>query len=357
MSMNSDQNIYELLTELVELDGSDLHLLVGAPATFRRNRKLIFAKNSAPLNPEQVKNLIAPTLTKEQAEYIAVNRELDISFELNDRSRFRINIYHQRGNLAAAFRLIPNKIKTIDELELPKALHDLINFPQGLVLLTGPTGEGKSTTLAALVDEINHTKPVHILTIEDPIEYVFEPDKAIISQRELNSDTLSWPMALRSALREDPDVVLVGEMRDFETIAATLTIAETGHLVFATLHTTTAAETINRIIDVFPSEQQGQVRQQLAAAVMAVVSQRLLPTSVGGMVPAVELMVTNPAIRNLIRENKPYQIDSVIQTSSESGMLLFEKHMVSLVEQGKITPQVAYENAFRPEEIKRLLHR
>ena len=349
-------SIYELLAELIEIDGSDLHLLVNTPPVFRKDRTLVPSKDTEPLTVERANELITSILTKEQADYIRLNRELDFSLELKDQTRLRANVYFQRGSLAAAFRLIPKKIKTLEELVLPPVLHQLIDYPQGLVLLTGPTGEGKSTTLAALVDEINHLQPVHILTIEDPIEYVFEPEKAIISQREVNSDTLSWSMALRSALREDPDIVLVGEMRDFETIAAALTVAETGHLVFATLHTNTAAETINRIIDVFPSDQQGQVRQQLASSIVAVVSQRLIPATTGGVIPAVELMFANSAVRNLIRENKPYQIDSIIQTSSEAGMVFFEKYLMSLIEQGKITPETARENAFRPEEIKRLLH-
>jgi len=348
-------NIYDLLNHLVEIEGSDLHLLTDSPVTYRLHRILFPVPNSPKLTGEQISQLILPILTQSQADYLKTSRELDFGMQLTDGNRFRVNVYYQKGEMAGAFRLIPNKIKTIEQLGLPPVLHEFVKYPQGLVLLTGPTGEGKSTTLAALINEINLQKAVHILTIEDPVEFVFKPAKAVVSQREVNSDTLSWTNALRSALREDPDVVLVGEMRDFETIAAALTVAETGHLVFATLHTNTAPESINRIIDVFPAAQQGQIRQQLASSIMAVVSQRLLPASAGGVVPATEVMIANSAIRNLIRENKPYQIDSIIQTSSETGMLMFEKDLVSLVEQGKISVEMAKNSAFRPEEIDRLL--
>jgi len=348
-------NIYDLLNHLVEIEGSDLHLLTDSPVTYRLHRILFPVPNSPKLTGEQISQLILPILTQSQADYLKTSRELDFGMQLTDGNRFRVNVYYQKGEMAGAFRLIPNKIKTIEQLGLPPVLHEFVKYPQGLVLLTGPTGEGKSTTLAALINEINLQKAVHILTIEDPVEFVFKPAKAVVSQREVNSDTLSWTNALRSALREDPDVVLVGEMRDFETIAAALTVAETGHLVFATLHTNTAPESINRIIDVFPAAQQGQIRQQLASSIMAVVSQRLLPASAGGVVPATEVMIANSAIRNLIRENKPYQIDSIIQTSSEAGMLMFEKDLVSLVEQGKISVEMAKNSAFRPEEIDRLL--
>lgn len=348
-------NIHELLNHLIEIEGSDLHLLADCPVTYRLHRALFSPPDSQDLTGEQVSQLITPILTKEQIEYLDINRELDFSFQSHDRNRFRVNVYYQKGYLAGAFRLIPNKIKTLEELGLPPILHDFVKYPQGLVLLTGPTGEGKSTTLASLIDEINHQRAAHILTIEDPIEFVFESDKSIVSQREINSDTLSWSNALRSALREDPDVVLVGEMRDFETIAAALTVAETGHLVFATLHTNTAPESVNRIIDVFPAAQQGQIRQQLASSIMAVVSQRLLPGKSGGVVPGTEVMIANSAVRNLIRENKPYQIDSIIQTGSEAGMLMFENNLASLVHQGKISAEVARQSAFRPDEIKRLL--
>jgi twitching motility protein PilT len=252
--------------------------------------------------------------------------------------------------------LIPNKIRTIDELNLPPIFHEFTQYKQGLVLVTGPTGEGKSTTLAALIDEINANRSEHILTIEDPVEFVYQPKQSIISQREIHHDTMGWDIALKSALREDPNVVLVGEMRDFETIAAAITVAETGHLVFATLHTATAAQTIDRIIDVFPSHQQDQIRQQLASTVRAVVSQRLIPVLKGGRVAAIELMIANSAVKNLIREGKTFQIDNVIQTASAEGMMLVETSLVKLVQQGQISEQVARQYAFRYDEFDRLLH-
>ena len=307
------------------------------------------------LTPDQNKELIFSILTQEQQDYVKVNKELDFGFQHQEKARFRVNVYHASGALALAARLIPEKIKTIEELDLLPILHDFTLYPQGLVLLTGPTGEGKSTTLAALIDEINHNRAEHILTIEDPIEFIYQPDKSIISQREVNQDTHGWDIALRSALREDPDVVLIGEMRDHETIASAITIAETGHLVFATLHTNTASESIDRMIDVFPAAQQPQIRQQLAGVIKAIASQRLLPKKGGGRVVALEVMIANAAVRNLIRESKAFQIESIIQTSSEQGMFLFEKHLFMLVQQGKITAETARNRAFRPDEIERML--
>jgi twitching motility protein PilT len=250
--------------------------------------------------------------------------------------------------------LIPTKVKSIEELQLPPIFHDLTEYRQGLVLLTGPTGEGKSTSLAAMIEEINLKRTDHILTIEDPIEFIYEPKKSFITQRELRQDTNSWDIALRSALREDPDVVLVGEMRDYETIAAALTVAETGHLVFATLHTNSAAQTVDRIIDVFPAHQQQQVRQQLAACLKAIVSQRLVPRSSGGRFAATEIMIATPAVRNLIREAKTHQIDNVIQTSTDAGMMMMENSLMQWVQKGIISMQRAREFAVRPDEFDRL---
>lgn len=352
--MSNSVHISDLLQKVVDLQGSDLHLVCGNPAIIRVDGELRRV-DMPPISPEQNQQLIFSILTQDQQDYVKVNKEVDFGYQFKERSRFRINVYHASGSLALAARLIPEKIKTIEELELLPILHDFTLIPQGLVLLTGPTGEGKSTTLAALIDEINQKRAEHILTIEDPIEFIYQPAKSVISQREVNQDTHGWDIALRSALREDPDVVLIGEMRDHETIASAITIAETGHLVFATLHTNTASESLDRMIDVFPAAQQPQIRQQLAGVIKAVVSQRLLPRKGGGRVAALEVMVANPAIRNLIRENKAFQIESIIQTSSESGMLLFEKHLFSLVQQGKITADTARNRAFRPEEIDRML--
>lgn len=354
-SLPSTFTMPQLMEILVQRNGSDLHLLVGSPPHVRVNGKLAALENSAPLTPEMAQQLIGSLMTEEQAEYVRNNKELDFGYQYAGAARFRVNVYHEKGNIAAALRLIPMTIRTIDELGLPPIFHQLAQFSQGLVLITGPTGEGKSTTLAAVIDEINRNRSEHIITIEDPVEFVYGKAQSIISQREINRDTHSWDMALRSALREDPDVVLIGEMRDFETIASAITIAETGHLVFATLHTATAAQTIDRIIDVFPAHQQSQVRMQLAATLQLVASQRLLPRIPDGRQAVFELLIANPAVRNLIRENKTHQIDNVIQTSAEEGMMLFENHLVRLIQQGVISREEATRSAFRPAELARML--
>lgn len=348
-------NIHDMLQMLVERQGSDIHIITGQPPTLRVDGELWPIEGAPVLNRDQAEALIVPLLSQEQKDYVTVNKEIDFGYQFQDKGRFRVNVYYQRGDMAAALRLIPAKIKTVDELQLPPVFHTFTQYKQGLVLITGPTGEGKSTTLAALIDEINTMRADHILTIEDPIEFVYQPKKSIISQRELNQDTHGWDIALRSALREDPDVVLVGEMRDYETIASAITVAETGHLVFATLHTATAAQTVDRIIDVFPAHQQGQIRQQLAATLMVVASQRLIPMAQGGRTAAFEIMIANSAVRNLIREGKTYQIDNVIQTSAESGMMLIETNLMQLVQRGAISVEKAREYAFRPEELDRLI--
>lgn len=350
-------NIHDILNQLVELEGSDIHIVAGSPPMLRVHGELKAVEGAPVLTSKQTEALIFPIMTQEQKDYVTVNKELDYGYTFQDKGRFRVNVYHAQGSLGAALRLIPKNIKSVEDLQLPPILNEFSNYKQGLVLLTGPTGEGKSTTLAAIIDLINSTRADHIVTVEDPIEFVYTPKKSIISQRELNHDTNSWEIALRSVLREDPDVVLIGEMRDYETIASALTISETGHLVFATLHTSTAAETIDRIVDVFPAHQQGQVRQQLAATVKVVASQRLLPAVGGGRIAALEIMIANPAIRNLIREGKTHQIDTVIQTQTATGMMLFEGHLLQLVQRNAITPEVALAHSFRPTEMHRLLGR
>jgi twitching motility protein PilT len=343
-----------LLQLTFDRNASDLHLTVGYPPIIRVDGKLVPVGVDV-LDNETVKKLIYDTMTVEQRELLEVNKEVDYAHSFKNLARFRVNAYTERGNLSAAFRLIPSRIRTIEELNLPKRLHDFVKLEQGLIIVTGPTGHGKSTTLAAMIQEINETQARNIVTIEDPIEYIFPPAKSLISQRELHQDTHSWEVALRSVLREDPDVVMVGEMRDYETIAATITVAETGHLVFATLHTNSASQAIDRIIDVFPPHQQEQIRIQLANVIEGVISQRLVPTIGGGRRAAVELMITTPAIRNLIREQKTYQIDNVIATSYDLGMQTMERSLVSLVREGKITEETAKRYSLRPEELLRLL--
>lgn len=347
-------NIHDMLQMLIDRNGSDLHIVVGSPPMLRVDGALIAVEGAPILKKEHAELLVFPIMTQEQKDYVTVNKEVDFAYQFKDAGRFRVNVYHQQNVVSAALRLIPSKIKTIDELQLPPIIHNLTQYKQGLVLLTGSTGEGKSTTLAAMIEEINLTRAEHILTIEDPVEFVHLPQKSIISQRELHQDTHGWEIALRSALREDPDVVLVGEMRDYETISAAITVAETGHLVFATLHTNNAAQTVDRIIDVFPEHQQAQVCQQLSVSIQAVVSQRLVPMNGGGRVAATEVMIATPAIRNLIREGKTFQIDNVIQTSAETGMMLMEASLAEWVQRGALSWDRAREYALRPDEFDRI---
>jgi len=349
--------IKELLELTVEKTASDLHLVVGVPPMLRIDGVLTPVPNEAVLTPERVGVLLENAMTADQLERLSVNKEVDFSLSFSERARFRVNAYTQKRTPAAAFRTIPLTIPAIDELGLPPIMHSFTTLQQGFILVTGPTGHGKSTSLAAMLEEINLNRKTHIVTIEDPIEFVFNAKQSIISQREMNMDTHSWSIALRSALREDPDVVLVGEMRDYETIAAALTVAETGHLVFATLHTNSAAQTVDRVVDVFPEEQQDQVKLQLSNVLQAVVSQRLVPAISGGRVVSHEIMLASTAIRTAIREGKTHQIDSIIQTSSEVGMNTLEASLADLVLTGKITMETAKTYAIRPEQLTRLVHR
>ena len=350
-------SIKDLLAVALKRKASDLHLVEGTPPTLRINGYLVPILNQPVLTDQEVKELIFSLVNEEQKEILLVNKEIDFSFAFGQEARFRVNAYHQKGMLSAALRLIPRQIPKIDELGLPKICHDFAKLRQGLILMAGPTGHGKSTTLAAIIDEINQSRAVHVITIEDPIEYFFTSKKAIVSQREMKSDTHSWQIALRSCLREDPDVVMIGEMRDFETIASALTVAETGHLVFATLHTNSAAQTVDRIVDVFPENQQGQVRIQLSASLEAVLSERLLPALAGGRVPAMEILVSTPAVKTAIRDGKTHLIDNIIQTSVELGMKSLEMDLSHLVKKGKISLEVAKSFALRPEELIRLMGR
>lgn len=347
--------IQDLLKLTIEKNASDLHIIPGYYPTIRVNGELIQLKILSIIAGELSSQMLLSILTSEQKENLIVNRELDFGYNFES-YRFRINIYFTKGVMAASFRLISQKIKTIEELNLPPLFHQFIDLKQGFVLVTGPTGEGKSTTLAAIINEINLKYPKHILTIEDPIEFIYPAAKSIVSQREIGQDTHTWTISLKSALREDPDVVLVGEMRDYETIAAALTIAETGHLVFSTVHTNSAAQTIDRIIDVFPPYQQNQVRMQLSSVLKAVISQRLVPNiDNSGRTAACEILLNNQAVASIIRDGKTHLIDNVIQTSAHEGMRLLEKSLYELYTGGKISKETALSYAIRPNEIKKLI--
>ena len=352
--------INELLDVTIKNNASDLHLMPGTFPAIRIDGTLRYLSNYPLLSAQEVELMIFSILKPEQKELLTNNKEIDFSFGFGggtygDMGRFRTNLYYQRGVLSAAFRFLQPTIRTIEELHMPKICHSFAELKQGFILVTGPTGQGKSTTLASIINEINLNKPMHILTIEDPIEYVYPAGKSIISQREMDLDTHSWTMALRSALREDPDVVLVGEMRDPETIAAAMTIAETGHLVFSTLHTNSASQTIDRIIDSFPSGQQSQIRTQLASTLKGVVSQRLIPQLNGGRIPAVEVLIGTAAIASNIRDGKTHLIDSIIQTSQDYGMIPLESSLSSLVLSGTISLETAKSYALRPEELLRMV--
>jgi len=348
-------DIKAFLQLVVDREASDLHLLSGIPPYLRIEGHLSPIPNESQLTPDAIDKFAKELMSSEQLERLMVNKEIDFGLAFSQDARFRVNAYTQKGTLAIALRRIPLKIPKIDELGLPKILHTFTGLRQGLVLITGPTGHGKSTTLASMINEINEMRSEHIVTIEDPIEFVFKPISSIISQREMGFDTHSWQIALRSVLREDPDVVLVGEMRDFETIASALTVAETGHLVFATLHTNSAAQTIDRIVDVFPDEQQEQVRLQLSNVIEAVFSMRLVPSVTGKRVVAYEIMLGTSAVKTSIREGKTHQIDNIIQTSTEVGMNTLEMSMANLVKVGKLDLKTAQNFSLRPEELNRLV--
>ena len=356
--MNTERNIptlQQLLRVMIEKGASDLHITTGSPPQLRIDGSLVPLK-LPPLMPPDTKNLCYSILTEEQKTKFEKSNELDLSFGVKGLSRFRANIFMQRGAVAAAFRAIPFKIMSFEELGLPPVVQELARKPRGLVLVCGPTGCGKSTTLASIIDKINSEKRIHIITVEDPIEYLHPNKLAVVNQREVGSDTFSFKDALKYVLRQDPDVVLIGEMRDLETIEAALTISETGHLVFATLHTNTAVQTINRIIDVFPPHQQSQVRAQLSFVLEGVIVQNLLPRADGpGRVLACEVMVPNPAIRSLIREDKVHQIYSQMQIGQEKyQMLTFNQSLFNLAMRGLITREEALERSPDPEELRNM---
>lgn len=355
MAATHQVRIETLLEEVIKKKASDLHLQVGLPPMLRVDGALIAVVGAPVLNEEMVESLVFAILDDEQKQILLKDKEFDFSFAFGDLGRFRVNAFHERGNLAAALRLIPNEILTSDQLGLPQAVEKFADYPRGLVLVTGPTGSGKSTTLAALVHKINAEKAVHIVTIEDPIEFTHKSMKSVIVQREVHYDTYSFSAALRSSLRQDPDVVLLGEMRDLETISSAITIAETGHLVFATLHTNGAAQSIDRMIDVFPPHQQPQIRAQLSNILMGICSQRLVPAIGGGRIVAAEILVATPAVRNIIREGKTHQLEAVIQTGAEFGMQSMDKTLVSLIHSGTITYDEARNVAVDIDELDRLM--
>ncbi len=345
-----------VLKRMVEVRASDVHLSPGVPPALRVRGRITPLDDHPALTPQDTREIVYSILNDSQRKRFENELQLDFAYAIPNVARYRVNCFFQRGAISAAFRLIPTEILSLDSLGLPNVLEEFCRKPRGFVLMTGPTGSGKSTSLASMVDLINGEREEHILTIEDPIEFLHTHKKCIVNQREVGADAIDFSSALKSALREDPDVILVGEMRDLETISTALTAAETGHLVFATLHTQSTAQTVDRIIDVFPPHQQQQVRMQLSIALQGIVTQQLLPTADGsGRVVACEVLVPTPAIRNLIREGKTHQIYSALQTSASVGMQTMDSHLAQLVRMGKISPAMAEQRASIPEELKRLL--
>jgi len=352
--LQASQSIEEYAKMAIDKDASDLHFTATYPVYFRVDGTLQRYGVDGMKN-EQIEKILSPILNEKQKKDIDNNIEVDMVYQHPSGNRFRVNVFRQQSNLAAAFRLIPKRVRTIDELGLPVLLKEFSKIPYGLVVVTGPTGSGKSTTIAAMIEEINRTDTRHIITIEDPVEYVFEQKMALIAQRNMYEDSTSWTKALRAVLRQDPNVVVIGEMRDYETIASALTIAETGHLVFATLHTNNAAQTIDRIIDVFPEGQQNQVRSQLSNMLSGVIAQRLIPVKNGGRKAAVEILIGTIAIKNAIREGKTHQIDNIIQTSADIGMISLEKSLIELIRQGLVDIDTAKNFSAKPDELDLLM--
>lgn len=360
-NMTDRSSIYSQLKELLELaleeGASDLHLSCGHHPTLRISGNLVPLVKKKRLFAEDTQAFARVLMTDEQYQRFLQVKEIDFSYSFEERGRFRVNVFFQREYISCALRLIPSQIPTIEELNLPSILHEFTKATQGFVLITGPSSHGKSTTLAAIIDEINHQRADHIITIEDPIEYIFQADRAIIDQREVYQDTLSFARALRSTFRQDPDVIMLGEMRDPETIATAITAAETGHLVFSTMHTNSAAQTIHRIVDSFDSQQQNQIRAQLSGSLLGIVSQRLIPRIRGGLIPACEVMITNPAVANLIRENKIHELPLIIETSAEIGMISLNHSLAMLVRRKEISLENALRYSLNPLELKILIRR
>ncbi|MEA3292889.1 MAG: type IV pilus twitching motility protein PilT [Patescibacteria group bacterium] len=355
MDNNCEKKLKELLELTIQQEASDLHFSTGHPPVLRISGKLIPVPKAKKITSNDAQCFAYALMTEQHKERLPKEKAIDFSYNFEGKARFRVNVFFQRGDISCALRLIPPKIKTIEELNLPPILYDFTKANQGFVLVTGPANHGKSTTLAALINEINHNRADHIITIEDPIEYLFVDDKAIIDQRELYQDTMSFSGALKSAFRQDPDVIMVGEMRDTNTVSTAITAAETGHLVFATLHTNSAAQSVHRIIDSFPAEQQSQVRAQLSGSLLGVFSQRLIPAINGGLIPACEVMLNTPAVANLIRENRTHELSVVIETSGEAGMVSLNQFLADLVTKEKITRTVALSYSLNPEELNMLI--
>lgn len=352
---NFRTQLEELMDLTVKEQASDLHLSYDHLPIMRIAGRLVPLAKKKKISREEIEGFTKTLLGEERYPKFITEREIDVSYDFQNRARFRVNAFFQKGEIAIALRLISSKIKTIDELNLPPVLHEFAKAQQGFVLITGPSSQGKSTTLAAIIDEINHTEADHIITIEDPIEYLFEDDRSIIEQREVYQDTLSFARALKSTFRQDPDVIMVGEMRDPETAAIAITAAETGHLVFATLHTNSASQTIHRIVDSFPAEQQDQIRAQLSGSLLGVVSQRLVPRIKGGLIPACEVMIATPAVANLIRENKIHELPLVIETSTEMGMISLNRSLAGLVRRKEISLENALDYSLDATELKMLI--
>ena len=357
--MANNNNLTTLLKELLDAtvkeQASDLHISVDHPPILRIAGRLIPLLKKKTISSKDASDLAQALMTPEQYERFMVGKEIDFSYSFGEEARFRVNVFFQKGEISIALRLIPAKIRTLEELNLPPVLHEFAKANQGFVLITGPSGHGKSTTLAALINEINRIRTDHIITIEDPIEYVFKDDRSIVDQREVYQDTLSFAKALRSTFRQDPDVIMVGEMRDPETMATAITAAETGHLVFATLHTNSASQTIHRVVDSFPPEQQVQIRAQLSGSLLGVVSQRLIPRIKGDLIPACEVMLSTPAVANLIRENKIHELPLVIETSAEAGMISLNRALADLVKRKEISLENALNYSLSPAELKMLV--
>ena len=352
-----EQQLDFLLERVAQQQASDLHLTVGRYPTMRVDDVLLSISGTKVLTPEDTEALAILIMPEEKQKIFKETGEVDLAYHFRDRARFRVNVYRQRTFVSVAMRLIPSRIRTIEELILPPILHEFARHSQGFFLVVGPAGHGKSTTLAALIDEINHERADHIVTIEDPIEYLFTQDRSIIDQREIGQDSRTFPDALRAVFRQDPDVIMIGEMRDPDTIGAALSAAETGHLVFSTLHTNNAAQTIDRILDSFPAEQQGQVRSQLALTLTGIVSERLLPRLEGGRVPAIEVLIATAATRNLIRERKTHEIDLVIETSADVGMISLNRSLADLVKRREISFENAELYSLNPAELRLLIGR